>query len=1221
MKAYRVTCAGVVIHDPRYNDPARVVANAVLSKSANAADSFTFTIYPNNIGYAEIAPFTELVNVYRDEELIFRGRILNVKKGWNNQLTCSCESIFAAFNDSVVRPYEYTGGVRNYLQALINDHNDQVDDANFNFTLRTVTVTDPNDTIVRANSNYPSTMQELQDKLVNLLGGYLVYEYDEGEGENYIDYLADSTVSSTQKITLNSNLLGFSQENKGEDIITCLIPLGAKDDNDERLTIRSVNSGLDYIENSAGIDLYGRIFGTMIWDDVTVAANLLSKAQAVLPGLAAGVKTIKLTAADLSQIDPEVDDFNLLDYVTVEDDAHMISGRYLVKSLKISLDHPESNTITLGSEVAGISKQNNKVLNEVTQSINNMMTPDRVRSIANNEADDVLVDFINGQYTDDLEALQEQIDGQIETYFDDYVPTLNNAPANSWTTTALKDAHLGDLFYVVDDPDHGGECYRFAKIDDVYQWQLVTDSEAARAIQIAQDAAELAGVKKRVFTTQPTPPYDVGDLWVNGQDLKYCQTARSSGSYNSSDWILATDYIDQVEAGNVATSTLSAFVNGDYATFVTNTNTSLSSKITTYYQNSAPTTHNTGDLWVDTGNGNQLYRWNGESWVSVRDAGIQNALTAASNAQTTADGKIVTYVQTSPPADSPAGTLGVGDLWFDSDNHNKLYRWNGSTWVVCSDLSPVYTWWDEVFDPYVEETQAKIDGKIETWYQSSDPSSSWSTSTIKAQHVGDIWYDTGSTSHGGKAYIYESSGSTYSWVLMTTDPPEDVFDMIDGKARVFVSQPTPPYEEGDLWTNGTDLYRCRTARSTGSFNSNDWILATAYITATAATNTATSIAEDISSRITGGQGGYVQIHINTNTGEPDEILIMNTDDITTASRVWRWNQNGLGYSSSGYAGPYTTAWAIADGGLNADFITNGILQGIQVIANSGSIGGWSIDSTGISTTITQASNQNNKYRVTLHSPSTSSPSTSEVFTFESSTNGGTSYSTNLKIIGDGIMTLFSNSSTEQRFTVQSKTASTDYATLWQSGLSTQQKVGSSTYALGAEATAGFSQRMDTANQSVYLQYNRLRFLDTSTTPNVQTGGMSNTDWGVGHSQEVISGNTWDIMTIGKVKICRTKITKTVTVNNVWQNIYSGQSGTNPPANFPSVTYPYAFASVPYVYVSLETEGSQDGWLSTNVDNSPTGNTKKSASPAYDICRGTAGTPTVTVDYLVIGEVS
>lgn len=77
--------------------------------------------------------------------------------------------------------------------------------------------------------------------------------------------------------------------------------------------------------------------------------------------------------------------------------------------------------------------------------------------------------------------------------------------------------------------------------------------------------------------------------------------------------------------------------------------------------------------------------------------------------------------------------------------------------------------------------------------------------------------------------------------------------------------------------------------------------------------------------ITGNLGGYVVLHSSTGADEPDEILVMDKPEIEKATRVWRWNLAGWGYSSSGYGGPYRLA-ATMDGAINADFITTGSLS-------------------------------------------------------------------------------------------------------------------------------------------------------------------------------------------------------------------------------------------------------------------------------------------------------
>lgn len=109
------------------------------------------------------------------------------------------------------------------------------------------------------------------------------------------------------------------------------------------------------------------------------------------------------------------------------------------------------------------------------------------------------------------------------------------------------------------------------------------------------------------------------------------------------------------------------------------------------------------------------------------------------------------------------------------------------------------------------------DKKAETWYQSGDPSVDWTTDELKARHKGDLWYNT----NDQKTYIFTGE----SWELTKTTPPDDVFDKIDGKAQIFVTQPKSPYAVGDLWFNSatSDIMTCVKARNTiGEFDSTEW---------------------------------------------------------------------------------------------------------------------------------------------------------------------------------------------------------------------------------------------------------------------------------------------------------------------------------------------------------------------------------------------------------------
>lgn len=150
--------------------------------------------------------------------------------------------------------------------------------------------------------------------------------------------------------------------------------------------------------------------------------------------------------------------------------------------------------------------------------------------------------FISAVYDPKIAELQSQIDGKIDTYYCDYEPANSNHPASEWTTAYERQKHVGDLFFW----KNKGFTYRYMKVDTSYQWVRVKDADIVSAMETASKAQDTADGKRRNFITTPVPPYDVGDLWTQGNDgdLMRCQTARTSGNFVSSDWVKATKYTD-----------------------------------------------------------------------------------------------------------------------------------------------------------------------------------------------------------------------------------------------------------------------------------------------------------------------------------------------------------------------------------------------------------------------------------------------------------------------------------------------------------------------------------------------------------------------------------------------------------------------------------------------------------------------------------------------------
>lgn len=303
-----------------------------------------------------------------------------------------------------------------------------------------------------------------------------------------------------------------------------------------------------------------------------------------------------------------------------------------------------------------------------------------VNAIAKEKAETEVNNFISNTYTTDINNLQSQIDGQIETFFYDYEPTLQNIPASGWTTNEERKKHEGDLFYW----KSKGYAYRFMQDGATWKWQLVQDTDITLALAAAEKAQDTADHKRRVFVVQPEPPYDIGDLWTQGSngDLMRCKVARASGSYSDEDWEKASKYTDD--------STFNTFLDGVFKDTISNLKTQIDGKIETWYQSSDPSlkwTKTEEQPWLDaSGNkildtsGNEIVLvWEtekveheGDLWHNTSDntqwiykSGVWKPQSIPDALLDKVDGKSSVYtVQPTPPYYS-------GDLWMTTDSDGK----------------------------------------------------------------------------------------------------------------------------------------------------------------------------------------------------------------------------------------------------------------------------------------------------------------------------------------------------------------------------------------------------------------------------------------------------------------------------------------------------------------------------------------------------------------------
>ena len=350
---YTVTLDNTLIHNPAAGDEACLVLNGVITKKVNCADSFSFTIYPANPAYSVISLMVSKIKVYKDGTCIFSGRPLSEETDFDNGKTVLCESDFAVLNDTIMRPYEFQGTVGDYVRLLVNAHNEATT-SDKQITVGSITVTDPNNNIVRSTSDYVTVMEELIEKTVNNMGGYLRII----PGTMTLDYLQDSLDGTNQTLEIGKNILDFNRSISTEALATALIPLGKEDEETgERVTIKSVNGGSDYISDQAAENERGRIYTTMTWDDVSVPANLLTKARAALADLKRMASRIEMSAVDLKEAGMNVDSLDFFEYITVVDAVHNVSGQYLITERKYNLSAPEKDMVTFGGADNTISGQ------------------------------------------------------------------------------------------------------------------------------------------------------------------------------------------------------------------------------------------------------------------------------------------------------------------------------------------------------------------------------------------------------------------------------------------------------------------------------------------------------------------------------------------------------------------------------------------------------------------------------------------------------------------------------------------------------------------------------------------------------------------------------------------------------------------------------------------------------------------------------------------------
>lgn len=366
-----------VIHDHRGAQNAAKLISASIVDAVNSISSFTFTILPNNIGYDKIRDYTTLVTVYNTKRARydFIGRVLMSSQSMESDglvsKTVTCEDRLGYLHDSI-QPFaeikHYIGdesrtGIEEFIDVLLANHNSQVESYKRIYRGNvTVKPFDSSDDVTKG-LNWQTTYSAITEKLVKSFGGYIVLR--ESSGKLYLDYLNEVGTTRSTTIEVGRNMRSGSKEIDPSAIVTRLVPLGAKlrtvgDDgseveSEERLTIASVNNGLNYIVSDGYEERYGIRYSTQIWDDVTDPNNLLSKGIAWLAANNGVSVSHTIDALELSLIDLDIDDFTLYDRYPVKNQIIGINDLLQIIKKTTNVIEPHTSSIELGDTIKRLS--------------------------------------------------------------------------------------------------------------------------------------------------------------------------------------------------------------------------------------------------------------------------------------------------------------------------------------------------------------------------------------------------------------------------------------------------------------------------------------------------------------------------------------------------------------------------------------------------------------------------------------------------------------------------------------------------------------------------------------------------------------------------------------------------------------------------------------------------------------------------------------------------
>lgn len=350
---------GITIHTHRSG---RIkLENGKINQEVGLIPTFSFSFYPDSPAFGKVQPYRTLITVFntKTKKMEFEGRALDYSDSMDvdgiilNDF--KAEGELAYLTDSVQAHAEFRGTVKQALETQVNRHNSMVEKYKY-FEVGIVEVEDPNDYLYFYLKQDETTLDSIERTLVDKLGGELRVRK---EGNvRYLDYLNFDGDFGTTEIRLRSNLKSMSRDIDPTDVIPRLVPLGTRIESDDpdatdasqqRITIESVNNGLDYIDNPELIKQFGEKAVPKIWDDVTTPETLLSTAKRFMENQKTTLVQYVVEAYDLSLINQNIDAFECGWYYHLVNPVMGVDETLRIIKKTIDINAPENDKFAIGN--------------------------------------------------------------------------------------------------------------------------------------------------------------------------------------------------------------------------------------------------------------------------------------------------------------------------------------------------------------------------------------------------------------------------------------------------------------------------------------------------------------------------------------------------------------------------------------------------------------------------------------------------------------------------------------------------------------------------------------------------------------------------------------------------------------------------------------------------------------------------------------------------------